>query len=83
MVKVYVRVQLKSEILDPQGRALLGVLSRQKLSGLVDVRQGKEFVLSFEKPLTLGQIEEIEKLAGELFSNQILEDYSIQVEDES
>jgi hypothetical protein len=36
---VIVNVTLKSEILDPQGRAVLGALGRVGLPGVVDVRQ--------------------------------------------
>jgi hypothetical protein len=49
MTIVVVDVALKPEILDPQGRAILGALGRVGLVGVADVRQGKQFVLSIDE----------------------------------
>ena len=48
MAVVIVNVSLKPEILDPQGRAVLGAIGRIGLPGVVDVRQGKQFVLELD-----------------------------------
>ena len=45
MPKVVVDVMPKPEILDPQGKAVLGALPRLGFSGVTDVRQGKRFEL--------------------------------------
>ena len=45
MPKVVVDVMPKPEILDPQGKAVLGALPRLGFDGVVDVRQGKRFEL--------------------------------------
>ncbi len=48
VARVIVDVMLKPEILDPQGRAVQGALGRLGLSGVADVRQGKQFVIELE-----------------------------------
>ena len=45
MPRVVVDVMPKPEILDPQGKAVLGALPRLGFSGVTDVRQGKRFEL--------------------------------------
>ena len=52
MARVVVDVMLKPEILDPQSRAVQGALGRLGLSGVVDVRQGKQFVIDVEGEVT-------------------------------
>ncbi len=83
MAIVYVNVHLRNEILDPQGRAVLGALTRQNLSGITDVRQGKQFVLKFDGELNSEQLTQINNLAKELLSNPVIEDFSIEVKNES
>ncbi|MSW94102.1 MAG: phosphoribosylformylglycinamidine synthase, partial [Actinobacteria bacterium] len=43
---------LKPEILDPQGRAVQGALGRLGITGVTDVRQGKQFVIQVEGEIT-------------------------------
>ena len=45
MARYVVDVMPKREILDPQGKAVLGALPRLGFDGVVDVRQGKRFEL--------------------------------------
>ncbi len=80
MARVVVDVMLKPEILDPQGRAVQGALGRLGLSGVQDVRQGKQFVIELEGDLEGDRAELMEKLAGELLSNPVIEDFRMTVE---
>ncbi len=82
MARVVVDVMLKPEILDPQGRAVQGALGRLGLTGVADVRQGKQFVLTLDGPLDPAQLARIHELAGELLSNPVIEDYELRVEEE-
>jgi phosphoribosylformylglycinamidine synthase len=70
---------LKSEILDPQGRAVQGALGRLGLSGVTDVRQGKQFVIDIDGELDDARRAKLEQLAGELLSNPVIEDYRMTV----
>jgi phosphoribosylformylglycinamidine synthase len=70
---------LKPEILDPQGRAVQGALGRLGLSGVTDVRQGKQFVIDIDGELDDARRAKLEELAGELLSNPVIEDYRMSV----
>lgn len=80
MARVIVDVFLKPEILDPQGRAVQGALGRLGMDGVKDVRQGKQFVIDLEGDLAGERADLMEKLAGELLSNPVIEDFTMRVE---
>ena len=82
MARVIVDVMLKPEILDPQGRAVQGARGRLGLSGVADVRQGKQFVIELEGDLDDARRATLEELAGELLSNPVIENYTITVLDD-
>ncbi|MBL6631780.1 MAG: phosphoribosylformylglycinamidine synthase subunit PurS [Candidatus Nanopelagicales bacterium] len=79
MARVIVDVMLKAEILDPQGRAVQGALGRLGLSGVTDVRQGKQFIIELEGDLDDARRATLEELAGELLSNPVIENYTMTV----
>ena len=79
MARVIVDVMLKAEILDPQGRAVRGALGRLGLSGVTDVRQGKQFIIELEGDLDDARRATLEELAGELLSNPVIENYTMTV----
>ncbi|MEJ7707205.1 MAG: phosphoribosylformylglycinamidine synthase subunit PurS [Nocardioidaceae bacterium] len=80
MPRVIVDVMLKSEILDPQGKAVLGALPRLGFSGVVDVRQGKRFELELAEEVTEERLAQVRKVAETLLSNPVIEDYTVRVE---
>ena len=77
MARVVVDVMLKPEILDPQGRAVMGALGRLGLTGVASVRQGKRFEIEVEGELDEDLAERLDDLAGSLLSNPVIEDYEI------
>ena len=79
MGKVVINVALKSEILDPQGRAVESTLRRIGLSGVVDVRQGKQFVLTIEGEVDDAKLAQINEIAATLLSNPVIEDFTVEV----
>jgi phosphoribosylformylglycinamidine synthase PurS subunit len=79
MAIVVVDVALKPEILDPQGRAILGALSRVGLAGISDVRQGKQFVLTIDGEVDDAKLAQINEIASTLLSNPVIEDFTVQV----
>jgi len=79
VARVIVDVMLKPEILDPQGRAVQGALGRLGLSGVADVRQGKQFVIELDGELDDARRAKLEQLASELLSNPVIEDYRMSV----
>ena len=81
MARVVVDVMPKPEILDPQGKAVLGALPRLGFGGVTDVRQGKRFELTFEGEITDEVLAEVEKMAETLLSNPVIENYTVRVEE--
>lgn len=79
MTHVVVDVKLKPEILDPQGRAVLGALGRLGLSGVADVRQGKQFILSIDGDVDDAKLAQIHEIAATLLSNPVIEDFTVEV----
>jgi len=80
MAIVVVNVALKPEILDPQGRAILGALGRVGLSGVADVRQGKQFVLTIDGEIDAAKLAQIHEIAATLLSNPVIEDFTVEVQ---
>lgn len=78
MARVVVDVMLKPEILDPQGQAVQGALTRLGHSGIASVRQGKRFELEFDAAPDAATLDEI---ASTLLANTVIEDYTVRVED--
>lgn len=71
----------KPEILDPQGKAVLGALPRLGFSGVTDVRQGKRFELELDGEVTDELLAQVREMAGTLLSNPVIEDFSVTVEE--
>lgn len=80
VARVVVDVMLKPEILDPQGRAVLGAVARLGLSGVEDVRQGKQFILTIDGEVTDEKLSQIRQIAETLLSNPVIEDFTVQVQ---
>ena len=73
MPTIVVEVMPKAELLDPQGKAVAGALTRLGKSQFSAVRIGKRFELTVETAddATLAEVRE---LADEMFSNSVIED---------
>jgi phosphoribosylformylglycinamidine synthase PurS subunit len=82
VARVVVDVMLKPEILDPQGRAVMGALGRLGLTGVASVRQGKRFEIEVDGEIDEELSERLHELAGSLLSNPVIEDYEIYEEGE-
>ncbi|HZA10355.1 phosphoribosylformylglycinamidine synthase subunit PurS [Mycobacterium sp.] len=74
MARVVVHVMPKAEILDPQGQAIVGALSRLGHSGISDVRQGKRFELEVDDSVDDVQVAQI---AESLLANTVIEDWTV------
>ncbi|MBZ5738341.1 phosphoribosylformylglycinamidine synthase subunit PurS [Nocardioides mangrovi] len=83
MPRVVVDVMPKPEILDPQGKAVLGALPRLGFGGVTDVRQGKRFELEVAGEVTPEVLAEVEKMAETLLSNPVIENYTVRVEQDA
>jgi phosphoribosylformylglycinamidine synthase PurS subunit len=80
-MKAKVYVNLKSGVLDPQGKAIQHSVELLGFSGISDVRQGKYFEISLDGAADDSQArEQVEKMAREVLSNPIIEDYRVEIE---
>jgi phosphoribosylformylglycinamidine synthase len=80
VARVVVDVMPKPEILDPQGKAVLGALPRLGFHGVTDVRQGKRFELELEGEMTPERWAEVHEVAERLLSNPVIENFEVYVE---
>ena len=80
MARVVVDVMPKPEILDPQGKAVTGALSRLGFAG-ISVRQGKRFELDLEGELTEERLAEVRQAAETLLANTVIETFNVRVEE--
>jgi phosphoribosylformylglycinamidine synthase PurS subunit len=74
VARVVVEVMPKTEILDPQGQAIVGALGRLGFPGVSDVRQGKRFELDIDDSVS---DVELEKIAEALLANTVIEDWKV------
>ncbi len=73
MPTIVVDVMPKAELLDPQGKAVAGALSRLEIGGVTDVRIGKRFELTVETA-DEATLDAVKKVADEILSNAVIED---------
>ncbi|HEY0260987.1 MAG TPA: phosphoribosylformylglycinamidine synthase subunit PurS [Lacisediminihabitans sp.] len=74
MSTIVVEVMPKAELLDPQGKAVAGALARLGKTGFTGVRIGKRFELTVDGEVTDALLGEVTELAGDMFSNSVIED---------
>ena len=77
MARYVVDVMPKREILDPQGKAVLGALPRLGFEGVTDVRQGKRFEVEVDGEASDERFEEVRRMAETLLANPVIEDFSV------
>lgn len=83
MPTIVVEVMPKAELLDPQGKAVTGALSRLGKDFASEVRIGKRFEITVAE-VTDEILAEVKTLADDVFSNSVIEDVvSITVADTS
>lgn len=84
MPTIVVEVMPKAELLDPQGKAVAGALSRLGKSRFTSVRLGKRFELTVDGDADESTLAEVRELAESMLSNSVIEDVvSVHVQTES
>lgn len=74
MGRIVVDVMPKPEILDPQGKAILGGLGRLGFASVEGVRQGKRFELEVEGEVDEAALSAAREAAATVLSNPVIED---------
>ena len=80
-MKAYVTVMLKTTVLDPQGKTIHGALTKMNYKGVGSVRQGKFFELSLDGLDKAAAKAEVERIAKEVLTNPVIEEFSYRLED--
>ena len=80
-MKAKVYVTLKQGVLDPQGKAIQHSVNLLGYDGVADVRQGKYFEIALDSNLDEARARETaERMARDVLSNPVIEDYRVEVE---
>ena len=79
-MKAKVYVSLKRGVLDPQGKAIQHSVELLGFSGISDIRQGKYFEIALDGLDQSAAQESIERMAREVLSNPIIEEYRVEIE---
>ena len=72
-----IKVMPLKNLLDPQGKAVLGGLANLGITGVNDVRIGKQIELQIEAESESVAKEKAEDAAKKLLANQVMEMYEI------
>ena len=76
---VQVKVMPLKDLLDPQGKAVMGGLSNLGLNNVADVRIGKHIDLQIEAASKEEAIQTAEDAAKKLLANPVMEHYEITI----
>jgi phosphoribosylformylglycinamidine synthase subunit PurS len=77
VARYVVDVMPRREILDPQGKAVLGALPRLGFEGVVDVRQGKRFEIEVDGEATDDRLADVRRMAETLLANPVIEAFTV------
>ena len=83
MTRARVLIRPKEGILDPQGRAVEQALPHLEVHNVSDVRVGRRVELTVDAPGEGAARATVERLAGELFANPLIESWRIERIDEA
>lgn len=79
MYTVQIKVMPHKELLDPQGKAVMGGLKNLGLTGVADVRVGKNITLQIEAESAEKATSIAEEASKKLLSNPVMEYFEIVV----
>ncbi len=77
---IQVKVMPLKELLDPQGKAVLGGLGNLGLSGINDVRIGKNITLTIDALTEEEAKQKAEEASRKLLANPVMEYFEISVQ---
>jgi phosphoribosylformylglycinamidine synthase len=81
-MKAHVYVTPKTSVLDPQGQTIQNALHKIGFKDVAAVRQGKYFAVTLSDGLNAdGARALIERIAAEILTNPVIEEYTYHIED--
>jgi phosphoribosylformylglycinamidine synthase len=75
--RIEVTVQLKPDILDPQGKTVGNALERLGFTGIRNVRIGKSIIVEIEASTMEEAISKANDMAGKLLANPVMEVFTV------
>ena len=79
-MKFSIKVKLKKDVLDPQGKVVKQTLQNMGMSTLKNLRQGKYFEIEINEDNEEKAKNKIDEICKKLLSNTVIEDYKIKIE---
>ena len=76
-MKFSVKVSLKKDVLDPQGKVVQQTLQNMGMDTLKTLRQGKYFEIDIDENHEEKAVNKIEVMCNKLLVNLIIEDFEI------
>ena len=76
-MKFSVKVTLKKDVLDPQGKVVAQTLQNMGMNTLKNIRQGKYFEIEISENNEAKAKEKIDEMCKKLLVNLIIEDFVI------
>ncbi len=76
---IQIKVMPLKELLDPQGKAVLGGLQNLGLTGIADVRVGKHITLQVDADSETAAKQLADEASKKLLANAVMEFYEIEV----
>ena len=74
-----IKIMPLKELLDPQGKAVMGGLDKLGINGINDVRIGKHVELTLEAESAEGARKIAEEAASKLLANAVMEQFTIEI----
>ena len=81
-MRAIVNIYLKEGVLDPQGKAVHHALDSLGFDKVEDVRVGKQIVIELKAKDMDEAFEEVGKMSETLLANTVIEDYTIEIEEQ-
>lgn len=83
-MKAKILVTLKKTVLDPQGQTIWQAARTLGYDTIREIRQGKYFEITLDDSVNLDEARaQMERLARDILSNPVLEEYNVAVEESS
>lgn len=71
----------KPGVNDPQGEAIEAGLRSLEFAGVVDVRAGKQIVITVDAPSRQDAMAEVERMCEQLLANPVIETFTVETVD--
>jgi phosphoribosylformylglycinamidine synthase PurS subunit len=78
-MKAHVWVMPKRTVLDPQGKTIHHALTGLGFAQVIEVRQGKFFVLDLDGVTHEEAQKQVEKISKEVLTNPVIEEYRFEI----